>query len=88
MGKETVNGRCKKIRRVRCVGFDEVKPRHASKRYDRVALISWVRRAWNERVLDASRKRIDEYKDKEVPIEQGGKRTIGDDARANLFSVE
>jgi len=31
--------------------------------------------SWNERVLDASRKRIDEYKDKEVPIEQGGKRT-------------
>ena len=31
--------------------------------------------SWNERVLDASRKRIDEYKDKEIPIEQGGKRT-------------
>ena len=31
--------------------------------------------SWNERVFDASRKRIDEYKDKEVPIEQGGKRT-------------
>ena len=30
---------------------------------------------WNERVLNASRKRIDEYKDKEIPIEQGGKRT-------------
>ena len=25
--------------------------------------------SWNERVLDASRKRIDEYKDKEVPID-------------------
>ena len=31
--------------------------------------------SWNERVLNASRKRIDEYKDKEIPIEQGGKRT-------------
>ena len=30
---------------------------------------------WNERVLNASRKRIDEYKDKEIPIEQDGKRT-------------
>ena len=30
---------------------------------------------WNERVLNASRKRIDEYKDKEISIEQGGKRT-------------
>ncbi len=30
---------------------------------------------WNERVLNASRKRIDEYKDKEIPIDQGGKRT-------------
>jgi exonuclease 3'-5' domain-containing protein 1 len=31
--------------------------------------------SWNKRVLDASRKRIDEYREKEVPIEQGGKRT-------------
>ena len=75
VGAKTAHRRRQKIRRFRRLGVDEVRPSHASKRDHRATLIPWIRRKWNERVLNASRKRIDEYKDKEIPIEQGGKRT-------------